>query len=135
MNPDNETELNNLLAHLPDYREDELPDEFRKLAGSMIIPALEEVAGRVKAAGHDCQVDAFVEEPIPPTGQAIYLRFDTRFAPGDNCLCIRLAPGDSIVRIETPGAGTVITQSVPISQLARGNVERVAVEYLRRAMQ
>jgi hypothetical protein len=76
-----------------------------------------------------------VDEPIPHTGQAVYFNFDTRFAPGENSLCIRLLPGESVVRVETPGAGAVRTQSVPLSEFAEGNVQRVAIDFLRRASQ
>jgi hypothetical protein len=93
------------------------------------------VAERVRALGQECNVWAQVDEPIPPSGQAVYFTFDTRFAPGENSLCIRLFPGESVVRIESPGAGSVRTQQVPITEFAEGNVQRVAIEYLRRTLQ
>ena len=105
------------------------------IAHTMILPALEEVAQRIRDLGHDCHVVAAVDEPIPATGQTVYFNFDTRFAPGENSLCIRLYPGESVVRIETPGAGSVRTQQVPLSEFAESNVQRVAIEFLKRAAQ
>jgi hypothetical protein len=134
MNAENEREFAIIAPKLAQYKHTDLPERFRMMAHTMIVPALEEVAQRVRELGHDCNVWAQVDEPIPASGQAVYFSFDTRFAPGENSLCIRLLPGESVVRIETPGAGSVRTQQVPISEFAEGNVQRVAIEYLRRAV-
>lgn len=135
MNNENENEFAGLVQRLHDYKHTDLPERFRMMAHTMIVPALEEVAERVRALGHDCNVWSQVDEPIPASGQAVYFTFDTRFAPGENSLCIRLFPGESVVRIESPGAGAVRSQQVPIIEFAEGNVQRVAIEYLRRALQ
>jgi hypothetical protein len=135
MNAENESEFAALVPRLKEYKHNDLPERFRMMAHTMIVPALEEVAERIRALGHDCHVVASVDEPIPPSGQAVYFNFDTRFAPGENSLCIRLFPGESVVRIETPGAGSVRTQSVPLIEFAEGNVQRVAIDFLRRALQ
>jgi hypothetical protein len=135
MNAENEAEFAGIVPRLQQYSHTDLPERFRMMAHTMIVPALEEVAERVRDLGHDCIVWAQVDEPIPASGQAVYFTFDTRFAPGENSLCIRLFPGESVVRIESPGAGTVRTQQVPITEFAEGNVQRVAIEYLRRASQ
>jgi len=76
-----------------------------------------------------------VDEPIPATGRTVFFNFDIRFAPGENSLCIKLMPGESVVRIEMPGAGSVVTQHVPIVEFSFDNVQRVAIGYLRRALQ
>jgi hypothetical protein len=135
MNAENEAEFQAVAAHLRDFKYSDLPERFRMMAHTMIVPALEEVAERVRALGHECNVSASVDEPIPPTGQAVFFNFDTRFAPGENSLCIRLMPGESVVRIEMPGAGSVVTQHVPIIEFSFDTVQRVAINYLRRAMQ
>lgn len=135
MNAENEAEMTSLLERLHGYQHADLPARFRELAHSMIIPALEEVAVHVRDAGHPCTVESHVDEPMPATGQAVYLNFDTRYEPGENSLCIRLVPGESVIRIETPGAGAVRAQLVPMSEFAEGNVHRVAIEFLKRATQ
>lgn len=135
MNAENEAEFAGLTSRLQAYKHTDLPERFRMMAHTMIVPALEEVAERVRSLGHDCIVFAQVDEPIPASGQAVYFTFDIRFAPGENSLCIRLYPGESVVRIESPGAGAVRTQQVPITEFAEGNVQRVAIEYLRHALQ
>jgi hypothetical protein len=135
MNPDNEAELNSLLDGLHAFQDNTLPDKFIEISRAMIIPTLEDIARRVRDGGHDCRVDEFIEEPVPSTGQAIYLTFETSYGPGETSLCIRLMPGESIVKIETPAAGATVTQNVPISQLTQGNIERVAIEYLRKSIQ
>jgi len=135
VNVENEAEFAGIVPRLRQYSRTDLPERFRTMAQAMIVPALEEVAERVRDLGHDCVVWAQVDEPIPPTGQAVYFTFDTRFAPGENSLCIRLFPGESVVRIESPGAGSVRTQQVPLTEFAEGNVQRVTIEYLRRALQ
>ncbi|HEX6511745.1 MAG TPA: hypothetical protein VF157_05565 [Chloroflexota bacterium] len=135
MNSENEAEWTALVPRLQQYKHTDLPERFRMMAHTMIVPALEEVAQRVRDIGHECMVWTQVDEPIPASGQTVYFTFDTRFAPGENSLCIRLLPGESVVRIETPGAGSVRVQQVPISEFAEGNVQRVAIDYLRRALQ
>jgi len=135
LNSENEAEFAALVPRLQEWRHTDLPERFRMMAHTMIIPALEDVADRVRELGHECNVWSQVDEPIPPNGQAVYFTFDTRFQPGENSLCIRLMPGESVVRIETPGAGSVTTQQVPLTEFATDNVQRVAINYLKRAMQ
>jgi len=135
MDPENERELDVLVARLSNYKSNDLPERFRHLTRTMIVPALEEIAQHIKAAGHDCTIEVNVDEPIPASGQAVYFNFDTRYEHGENSLCIRLAPGESLVRIETPAAGTVRTQNVPLSELGEGNIHRVAIDYVRREVQ
>ncbi|HLQ33073.1 MAG TPA: hypothetical protein VK457_10325 [Chloroflexota bacterium] len=135
MNDENEAEFEAVAARLKEFRYTDLPERFRMMAHTMIVPALEEVAERVRAMGHECHVSAAVDEPIPAAGQTVYLNFDIRFAPGENSLCIRLVPGESVVRIETPGAGSVVAQHVPLVEFTHDNVQRVAINYLRRALQ
>ena len=135
MNAENESEFESLVPRLRDWRHTDLPERFHTMAHTMIIPALDEVADRLRALGHECHVWSQVDEPIPPSGQAVYFTFDTRFEPGENSLCIRLMPGESVVRIETPGAGSVTVQQEPLTEFASDNVQRVAINYLRRAMQ
>ena len=135
MNEENEGDFEAVAAHLKDFTYSDLPERFRMMAHTMIVPALEEVAERVRALGHECNVAAYVDEPIPATGQTVFFNFDIRFAPGENSLCIKLMPGESVVRIEMPGAGSVVTQHVPIVEFSFDNVQRVAIGYLRRALQ
>lgn len=134
MKPENETEFRAFLDHLAHYEESVLPGRFKDLAQNVIVPTLEEMAQRIRAAGHNCRVDAFLEEPLPERGQSVYLTLDTRYEPGEKSLCLRLAPGESIVRIETPAAGAVRTHQIPLGDLGAGNVELVAIEYLKRAL-
>lgn len=134
MNAENETEFEALVPRLRDWRHTDLPERFKMMAHTMIVPALEELVERMRELGHETNVWSQVDEPIPAAGQAVYFSFDTRFAPGENSLCIRLMPGDSVVRIETPGAGTVQSQQIPLTEFAPDNVQRVAIEYLKRAM-
>jgi len=101
----------------------------------MIIPALTGVAERMKALGFECSIESSVDAPIPPTGQAVYFTFDTRYAAGENSLCIRLTPGESVIRVETPGAGSVIMQRIPLPEFAGDNVQRVAIDFLKRVLQ
>ena len=135
MNTENEAEFTALAPRLKDWRHTDLPERFRMMAHTMIIPALEDVAERIREYGHEVNVWSQVDEPIPAAGQAVYFTFDTRFQPGENSLCIRLMPGESVVRIETPGAGSVQVQQVPLTEFAPDNVQRVAINYLKRAMQ
>jgi hypothetical protein len=134
MNEENEREFAALTPRLTVHKHTDLPDRFRDIAHAMIVPALEEVAQRVRDLGHDCNVWAQVDQPIPASGQAVYFSFDTRFEHGENSLVIRLLPGESVVRIEAPAAGAIRTQQVPLTEFAAGQVQRVAIEYLRRAV-
>src|SRR5581483_8818583 len=118
MEPENEAEFQALAERLHDYKHTDLPERFRMMAHTMILPALAEVAQRVRDLGHECNVVANVDEPIPASGQTVYFNWDTRFAPGENSLCIRLYPGESVVRIETPGAGSIRTQQVPLTEFS-----------------
>ncbi|HLY65710.1 MAG TPA: hypothetical protein VKU60_09255 [Chloroflexota bacterium] len=133
-NEENEREFAALVNRLKAHKHTELPDRFRNMAKTMIIPALEEVAARVRELGQSCSVWAQVDEPIPPGGQVVYFSFDTRFEHGETSLCIRLPPGGSVVRIEAPAAGSIRTQQVPLTEFSAGQVQRVAIEYLRRAV-
>lgn len=135
MNAENEREFALLLSRLAGFAPSDLPDRFAALAHSMIIPALNGVAQQLKAAGYQCRIDAEVDEPIPANGQAVYFTFDTRYRSGDNSLCIRLAPGESVVRVEMPGAGSVMTQQIPLPEFAGDNVQRVAINYIQRVLQ
>ena len=135
MNAENEMEFAALADRLQGYAPSDLPARFGSLVTGMIIPALNGVAERMKVLGYECSIESFVDAPMPSTGQAVYFTFDTRYAAGENSLCIRLAPGESVIRVETPVAGSVITQHIPLPEFAGDNVQRVALDFMKRVLQ
>ncbi|MBV8085366.1 MAG: hypothetical protein JO247_11185 [Chloroflexi bacterium] len=135
LNAENEVEFARLAARLSAYQPSDLPARFNTMAKEMILPALQGVSQRLAALGFACRIDAEIDEPIPATGQAVYFTFDSRFRAGENSLCIRLGAGESVIHVGMPGAGSVMTQNIPLPEFTGDNVQRLAINYVNRVLQ
>jgi hypothetical protein len=132
MNAEVEADLAGILQRLKAMHESDLPEQFISLCRTVIIPALQEIAERIKANGHDCKVDEDIEEPISDLGQSIHFVLDTRYTAGPQTLCFRLLPGESLVQIEIPAGGaTVLTRQMPFNQITADHVQRLAIDFLK----
>ena len=135
MIPNDEADFQSMLPKLRGYRRDDLDERFRQVAETMVLPALEGLAQRLSAEGHECRIDSFLERPIPAGGQAVYFTFDTRYAPGERSLCIRLPPGESMVQIDRPLRGMLTSEHLPLTSLKPEVVQRLALYYVRAAIE
>jgi len=132
MDPEVESELRKVIDRLRGQHESDIPHEFEAIAETTSAPALEEIASRMKASGYDCQVKADVHGPVEEHGQSVCLFLDGRYSAGAHPLCFRLTPGEALVRMETPTAGsTMATQRVPMAQITKDHVQRIAIDFLK----
>src|SRR6266567_3548901 len=125
-----EAELDVILERLEALPDNSAPDLFKAAARTTIAPALGEIAEFMSDKGFDCRVRADVEDPI--TDQSVCLLVDSRYSAGAHPLCFRLTPGEVLVRLESSAGGSIVkTQHVPLTQLTREHVQRLAVDFLK----